>query len=877
MYGTGGQLTSADGPLAGTGDSTSYSYNSKGFLQTTTDEVGHVATVTAWNGRGQPTSVTGANNVATAYGYDALGRITSIAVNPGSSQTQWTFAYTPAGDLATLTQPNGAVYTMTWDDARRLTAITNNLGEAINYARDAMGDATGTTIVAADGKTVMYQVANTFDELGRLIKQVGGEKATWSYAYDRTDLLTGTTDPRGKALGYGYDAVSRLVQETERDGGVVAHAYNGKSEETAYTDPRSLATTYVRDGFGDVIQETSPDRGTTVYDYDARGLMTSRRDARGKQTTYGYDNAGRLTSASFPATPALNVVYTYDGNPAGPNGIGHVTHVQDAAGTTDYTYDVVGRVSGETRTFGSKAYTTSYTYDQTGTGKLIFMTLPGGQMLNYSYDALGRISGVSIGSGYSGPFTPVVSNLSYFPFGSLREIDFNNGVVRYENNDLEYKLDGLFLTKSSTTLVERYHSFGDHLNLLELNNDSVDTSRTQYLGYDDAQRLTSASASGTYGTRSWTYDLVGNRLSEVKTPAGSSTSTTSRFTYPTTSNLLTAVTQGSTTTRAFTYDAAGNTIKDTRGSTAYNYAINDAGRIAQLTIGTTVTANYIYDAKDRLSVRQTLNMSPAGTTQMLYDVWDHLLAETDGAGHVVKQYIWVGDEPVAVLDGTSNAASPTLYYVHADHLQRPELMTDAAGTAVWTVYYEPFGAVSSVTGPLTQNQRFSGQWFQIEAGLHYNWHRHYDPTLGRYTSADPLGLFLSPQVEPQEINVSHSASNNSNSEINYDGNAHEANIVPRDGVSIFGYVGQSPLQSSDKNGLIRQLTSVPNPKTPQQCSAGGYNWGPSFWKPKVQPDPFCSGVRSACSATCSDLLPTHTLDGAPFHQCMTSCIQSQGC
>jgi len=24
-----------------------------------------------------------------------------------------------------------------------------------------------------------------------------------------------------------------------------------------------------------------------------------------------------------------------------------------------------------------------------------------------------------------------------------------------------------------------------------------------------------------------------------------------------------------------------------------------------------------------------------------------------------------------------------------------------------------------------------GQWFEVEAGLHYNWHRHYDPMLDR--------------------------------------------------------------------------------------------------------------------------------------------------
>ena len=33
-----------------------------------------------------------------------------------------------------------------------------------------------------------------------------------------------------------------------------------------------------------------------------------------------------------------------------------------------------------------------------------------------------------------------------------------------------------------------------------------------------------------------------------------------------------------------------------------------------------------------------------------------------------------------------------------------------------------------------------GQWFQLEAGLHYDWHRSYDPTIGCYTQPDPLGF-----------------------------------------------------------------------------------------------------------------------------------------
>lgn len=51
-----------------------------------------------------------------------------------------------------------------------------------------------------------------------------------------------------------------------------------------------------------------------------------------------------------------------------------------------------------------------------------------------------------------------------------------------------------------------------------------------------------------------------------------------------------------------------------------------------------------------------------------------------------------------------------------------------------------------ITGAATLDAGLPGQWFQLESGLHYNWHRHYDPTFGRYTQPDPLGFVDGPSV-----------------------------------------------------------------------------------------------------------------------------------
>jgi RHS repeat-associated protein len=96
--------------------------------------------------------------------------------------------------------------------------------------------------------------------------------------------------------------------------------------------------------------------------------------------------------------------------------------------------------------------------------------------------------------------------------------------------------------------------------------------------------------------------------------------------------------------------------------------------------------------------------------------------------------------PVATTVGTQT------YFIEVDHLDTPRLVADATGTTVWKWdQQEPFGdnvpdENPSGLGSFDLPLRLPGQRYDQETGLYYNYHRDYDPSLGRYGESDPIGL-----------------------------------------------------------------------------------------------------------------------------------------
>jgi RHS repeat-associated protein len=108
-------------------------------------------------------------------------------------------------------------------------------------------------------------------------------------------------------------------------------------------------------------------------------------------------------------------------------------------------------------------------------------------------------------------------------------------------------------------------------------------------------------------------------------------------------------------------------------------------------------------------------------------------------------------------------------------------LLNQSGAVVWSATYDAFGkATVDPASTIVNNLRFLGQYADAETGLHYNWHRYYNPQTGRYTTSDPIGLL--------------------------------------GGMNVYTYVEGNPLMYADPLGLV-------NP------------WMPNWVKPGILPKP----------------------------------------
>jgi RHS repeat-associated protein len=682
-------LSSIKSPRTDINAAMKFSYDSSGALTSVANTLGQTVQITAHTPGGRPQTIIDLNGVQSTFSYDARQRLLTSTLTTAAGALTTKYSYDSAGDLLTVTQPDGSALTETLDAAHRVTGYADTLGNTLRLVLDPAGDRTAATISNPAGNATR-QHSGVFDALGRMIQDVGGAGQTTAFTYDANGNRLTIMDPVQRTTAQTFDALNRMVKITNPAQGATTITHDVRNRPLTITDPNGGVTTYTYDGFGDLIHTASPARGTTAYHFDANGNLLQQVDARGVVTNYAYDSLDRVISVSYPADPAENVTYTYD-QTAGGFGIGRVTSVTDAAGSLSRSYDERGDLLSESRVFGSgpSAVTlqTGYTYD--AAGRVASITYPSGTKIAYTRDGMGRITGATALAKGSSEAATVVSGAGYEPFGLANGFSYGNGISESRLFDLDYRMTTI--SSSGGQPVENLSYGYNAANDVTSVTDGVTAANSQTFGYDALDRLTGAT--GGYGSLAYGYDANGNRLTE--TPAA-----------------------------PITLDGLGGVSM---------LAYNNAGRLASTSAGAASLTQYTYNAFGQRLMKVG---SATGTSLFAYTPSNQLLEETDGQGNVRADYIYLNGKPVAEY------SAGKLYFLHGDRLGTPQAVTDATQSNIWSASYQPFGALSasSRTALIGQDLRLPGQENDMETGLYHNGFRDYVPGWGRFGQSDPIGM-----------------------------------------------------------------------------------------------------------------------------------------
>jgi RHS repeat-associated protein len=363
----------------------------------------------------------------------------------------------------------------------------------------------------------------------------------------------------------------------------------------------------------------------------------------------------------------------------------------------DYGYDATGARTTLTAKIGTWSGTTTTSYDASGRATAI--QDPVGRWTNLTHDLAGQRTALTYPNG-------VVTTYGYDERGRVKTIDAV-GSGSLQVTSFAYMLDA----SGRRTRVD----------------EALGTTRTY--GYDSVDRLTSETVTSAQSyVKTFTYDAVGNRQTQVTTGLGAGTV---NYAYDMRDRLLTenGVTYG--------YNANGDVTSKSGEAT---YAWDFENRLTSVALTGDGSVSHVYDVDgNRMKTTVTPSTGAATVTNMLVDAsggLSQVVAETDGAGALKAIYVRTGNELLAVMR-PAVGGTWTTRYVHHDALGSVRALTDEAGVVASTRGYEAFGSMNVEAGTDPLLYGFAGEVRDPASKLAYHRARWMDGRIGRFHGMDP--------------------------------------------------------------------------------------------------------------------------------------------
>jgi RHS repeat-associated protein len=625
---------------------------------------------------------------------------------------------------------------------------------------------------------------------------------SYSTVFEYTDLpglVSRLTDPAGKQSVYSYDGAGRLLSTVFNSSRTQSYVYNGLDQATSENHPETGAITYAYNtannletktwggqstGYtynpaNQLLTENAGDE-TITYTYDSRGRIASISGGLGwSKTSIGYNYFGNVAqeTITIPGLSAKTISYAYDGNnqlarityPDGryadytnnglnmpetisfngstmvnaiTYGIGkQSTAVSITANGTSYaaSYNSIGGVSNaQLIKSGTFLYNADYTYDNVGNVASLNNSYPS---LNagFSYDSLNRLSGASYNPSGVGRVNNFVYN--YDEYGNMTSAKENSLTVFSKTYTTQNRISGYsYDTRGNLTQGGGYSQAWDNRNRLS---ESRITATNFLLGR-------------------YTYNEYGLRLKAE------------RFSQPT---VQVVQPNGGETLylgdpNTITWNSTGQT-----GMTKLELLINNAvaGTIAenlpatqtsyQWQVGKTLAGSGTTGTNFKVRV-SSIVPSIATTSYYFYDSSGRLLAEYDGNGTCVKDYIYNGSKLLAEYQPSGSK----YYYYTSDQINSTRIITDSAGSVIYSTVFDPYGGMQKQwVNTYSPALKFSGKEREANSELDYFGARYYDHLKYRFISVDPVINKDEALANPQLWNLYAYCANNPITRMDPDG------------------------------------------------------------------------------------------------------------
>ncbi|MFG2776914.1 polymorphic toxin-type HINT domain-containing protein [Streptomyces prunicolor] len=706
--------------------------------------------------------------------------------NSGAQDTSYAFydGFLRTRQTQTPGPNGGALLADTFYDERGL--VTKEF--ATYYITDAPS---ATLLKPEKALSVETQNRHTYDGLGREteLRQIAGNGdggtvlgiTRTSYGGNTTTVIppvggtaqTTVTDARGRT------SELRLLHSRAADAAydTTTYGYSPRGEMTSVTDPAGNDWSWTYDLMGRLTDTTDPDKGAGHNEYNDRSQLTTAKDARGSVLAYVYDGLGRtIELRENSTTGTLRAKWVYDtlsGNK------GHLTSSSRYSGGQEYkssvvAYDRLYRPLRTSVTIPSTenglqgTYLTTTTYNASGTVSGVGYPKAGDLAANtvaYTYE-----DGTQRPIKVSGPLN-LTGTTSYSYTGKPLQyvMSANGGKTTYENNTYQWGTQRLATSAVGRQDVtgsdqDNTYTYDEAGNVLSVSDTSRSGTDNQCFGYDYLGRLTEAWAQSTTGCAttpststvggpapywtSYSYDKVGNRLTETQhatTGAASNTERSYHYPDPGTAqphklNSVDTTTGTVKSTDSFGYDTGGYTHTRQLGNgTSQTLDWDIEGHLAKVTQpvegGSDKVTEYLYDADGSRLIGRT----PTETTLYLGDT--EITLATGAASAKGTRYFDVGGGHQAV-----QANDGTISFTLADHHGTAQLSVNADTQALTQRRTMPFGGLrGTVPANWTGTKGFVGGTTDTATALTHLGAREYDPATGRFLSVDPVFTAADPQ------------------------------------------------------------------------------------------------------------------------------------